>query len=189
MFGFPGEPKKNWMFSNLKDCCILNPKRDKSIDKDLEYSFVPMPSVDNQGHIDASVCKPYNELAKGFTYFAENDVLFAKITPCMENGKGCVATGLCNGIGFGSTEFHVLRPKSGITNPYWLYILTKFEKFREDAEKNMTGSGGQRRVPISYFENFKIALPPIELQNEFADFVQQADKSKFHLPTIIRNKN
>ena len=138
-----------------------------------------MPSVGTDGRVDASIERSYHEVSKGFTYFAEGDVLFAKITPCMENGKGGVAKGLKNGIGFGSTEFHVLRPISGISNSHWLYIITTFTKFRTDAEKVMTGTGGQRRVPISYINEYEIALPPIQLQNEYAEFVQQLDKSKY----------
>jgi type I restriction enzyme S subunit len=96
----------------------------------------------------------------------------------MENGKGAIAQGLMNSIGFGSTEFHVLRPIDGMSNPYWIYQITTFDKFRKDAAMNMTGSAGQRRVPASYLENYTIPLPPLSLQNQFADFVRQADKSK-----------
>ena len=124
------------------------------------------------------VIKEYDEVKTGFTYFAENDVLFAKITPCMENGKGAVAKGLHNGIGFGSTEFHVLRPISGKTDPYWIYTLTAFSQFRMDAASNMTGSAGQRRVPASFLVNYRVSLPPIALQEQFAAFVEQTDKSK-----------
>ena len=97
----------------------------------------------------------------------------------MENGKGGIAKGLMNGIGFGSTEFHVLRPIDGTSDPYWLYTVTMLQKFRTDAEKVMTGTGGQRRVPINYLSDYKIALPPIGLQKSFAAIVQQTDKSKF----------
>ena len=97
----------------------------------------------------------------------------------MENGKGAVAVGLCNGIGFGSTEFHVLSPLTGRSNPYWLYSLISFDTFRKDAAANMTGSAGQRRVPVMFLEKYKITLPPMELQNQFADFVNQVNKSKF----------
>ena len=96
----------------------------------------------------------------------------------MENGKGAVATGLCNGIGFGSTEFHVLRPISEKSNPYWIYTLSTFKQFRIDAANNMTGSAGQRRVPASFLENYRLSLPPIDLQDEFAAFVKQVNKSK-----------
>jgi type I restriction enzyme S subunit len=153
---------------------------------DAVYSFVAMPSVSEDGRIDTSIGRPYEEVNKGFTYFAENDVLFAKITPCMENGKGGVAIGLQNGAGFGSTEFHVLRPKKGISDPYWLYIITMFPQFRFDAEKVMTGTGGQRRVPITYLSGYPVTLPPIELQEQFAAFVRQSDKSKlFRLYSLM----
>ena len=144
-----------------------------------------MPAVTEEGIIDCSNLKTYGEVKKGFTYFAENDVLFAKITPCMENGKGAVAEGLSNGIGAGSTEFHVLRPIGGKSNPYWLYIITRFDSFRKAARKVMTGTGGQLRVPVSFLESHPISLPPIELQNEFELFVRQLDKSKFNLQIAI----
>ena len=178
-FGAPGTDPYGWGITTLGECCELNPRRPKDINTDVDYSFVAMPSVSENGQIDTSIERPYAEVCKGFTYFAEEDVLFAKITPCMENGKGGVAKGLKNGVGFGSTEFHVLRPIKGISDPYWLYIITKFPKFRSDAEKVMTGTGGQRRVPITYLSEYRIALPPIDLQEQFATFVRQSDKSKF----------
>ena len=180
LFGMPGTDAFGWGLVPLGSTCNINPK--KSLDSRLvsgaEVSFVPMPAVTEHGDIDATAIKEYDEVKKGFTYFAENDVLFAKITPCMENGKGAVAKGLHNGIGFGSTEFHVLRPISGKTNPYWIYTLTAFSQFRTDAANNMTGSAGQRRVPASFLENYRVSLPPIALQEQFAAFVEQTDKSK-----------
>lgn len=181
MFGNLGTDEKGWGLTTLGKCCILNPKRPKGIEDDIAVSFVPMPAVTEDGLIDCSNIKPYSEVKKGFTYFSEKDVLFAKITPCMENGKGAVAEGLSNGIGAGSTEFHVLRPIEGLSNPYWLYIITKFNDFRVAARKIMTGTGGQLRVPISFLDEYKIALPPIELQNEFEQFVRQGYKSRSEL--------
>ena len=178
MFGNLGEDSKGWGLTTLGKCCELNPKRPKNIDDDLLVSFVPMPAVSEDGRIDASETRPYSEVKKGFTYFAENDVLFAKITPCMENGKGCIAEGLSNGTGAGSTEFHVLRPIAGKSNPYWLYILTMHEAFRSAARKSMTGTGGQLRVPLGFLENYPITMPPIELQETFEAMVRQSDKSK-----------
>ena len=179
MFGVPGTDSFRWGLTSLGECCELNPRRPKNMKTDMDYSFVAMPSVSEDGCIDTAVVRPYAEVYKGFTYFENNDVLFAKITPCMENGKGGVATGLKNGAGFGSTEFHVLRPIKGISDPYWLYTITMFKKFRIDAEKVMTGTGGQRRVPITYLSEYRITLPPIDLQEQFAAFVRQSDKSKF----------
>ena len=180
LFGMVGTDEKGWGLSRLGECCAVNPKKtnDSRLCAELKVSFVPMTSVSEKGEIDTNDIRIYENVKTGFTYFAEEDVLFAKITPCMENGKGAVAKGLCNGIGFGSTEFHVLRPIEGISNPYWLYVLTTFEQFRKDAENNMTGSAGQRRVPASFLENYRVAVPPVELQNQFAAFVEQTEKSK-----------
>ena len=183
LFGMPGVDDFGWGLTSLGNICYINPKKgqDPRLSSGVEVSFVPMPAVTERGEIDATAVKEYDEVKTGFTYFAENDVLFAKITPCMENGKGAVARGLHNGLGFGSTEFHVLRPISGKSNPYWIYTLTAFSQFREDAASNMTGSAGQRRVPASFLENYRVAVPPIELQEQFSAFVEQTDKSKFDL--------
>ena len=182
LFGMPGADDFGWGLTPLGSICSINPKKgqDPRISSGVEVSFVPMPAVTERGEIDATAVKEYDEVKTGFTYFAENDVLFAKITPCMENGKGAVARGLHNGLGFGSTEFHVLRPISGKSNPYWIYTLTAFSQFRKDAASNMTGSAGQRRVPASFLENYRVAVPPIELQEKFAAFVEQTDKSKYY---------
>jgi len=181
MFGMPGANVKGWGLINLGDCVEINPKKsnDKRLVPGLEVSFVPMPAVDERGEINPGETRIYDKVKSGFTYFAENDVLFAKITPCMENGKGCVAKGLKNQIGFGSTEFHVLRPIKNTSNPYWIYSLTSFKEFREDAESHMSGSAGQKRVPASFLQKYRVSLPPIDQQNQFANFVSQVDKSKF----------
>ena len=183
MFGLPGTDPFEYGKVKLGECCEINPKKakDTRLADEIEVSFVSMPSVSEKGEIDPSDIRKYEVVKKGFTYFAENDVLFAKITPCMENGKGAVAKGLMNGIGFGSTEFHVLRPIEGLSNSYWIYIITSFKTFRRDAKANMTGSAGQRRTPASFLESYEVSLPPIELQNQFAAFVAQVDKSKFAL--------
>ncbi len=186
MFGELGKDVKGWGLTTLGECCELNPKRPRDIDDDLMVSFVPMPAVSEDGHIDCSDIRPYKEVKKGFTYFAENDVLFAKITPCMENGKGAVAEGLSGKTGAGSTEFHVLRPVEGKSNAYWLYIITMFKSFRMEARKVMTGTGGQLRVPINFLNEYPITLPPIELQNEFENIVRQSDKSKYICSTVRR---
>lgn len=180
MFGFPGMDPFKYAKTKLGSCCEINPKKtkDNRLVDNIEISFVPMTAVSEKGEIDSSDVRRYEDVKKGFTYFTEGDVLFAKITPCMENGKGAVAKGLKNGIGFGSTEFHVLRPIDGISNPYWVYAITSFKSFRKEAESNMTGSAGQRRTPVSFLENYEVSLPPIELQNQFADFVARTNKSK-----------
>ncbi len=179
MFGTPYVPKMDFKTSKLGECCLINPEKDEDISDDLLVSFVQMPSVGEDGSIDASINVPYSTIKQGYTYFREDDVLFAKITPCMENGKGGIAHNLKNKIGLGSTEFHVLRPKHGVSTSSWLYYLTRFSEFREDAAKAMTGASGHRRVPEEFMANFIVGLPAIELQNEFTNYVCTIDKLKF----------
>ncbi len=189
MFGEPGVDNHGWGLRALGTACLINPKRgqDSQLLSDLDVSVVPMPAVSEHGEIDTTEVKKYNDVKAGLTYFEENDVLFAKITPCMENGKGAVAKGLCNGIGFGSTEFHVLRPIDGITNSVWIYMLTVMPKFRKEAAEKMTGSAGQRRVPASFLKNYQVAVPPIALQNKFATYVIQTEKIKSAMQQSINN--
>lgn len=178
LFGHPfeGDQKKKKEFMEL---CTLNPnKGELSLSDDDEISFIPMQNVSETGEIDASEIRLVHEVKSGYTYFRENDVLFAKITPCMENGKGAIARGLVNGVGFGSTEFHVLRPIEGVTTSEWLYHLTSLPEFRKLAESNMTGSAGQKRVPASFFKKLKVAVPPLDLQNQFAEIVAKIEEQK-----------
>lgn len=151
----------------LGDVCDINPKG-KQFPDSYEVTFVPMQNVTENGFVDTTLTKKYEEVKKGFSYFQENDVLFAKITPCMENGKGGIAKNLSNKVGFGSTEFHVLRPEPKLLTSEWLYYLTSWAEFRKKCEKNMTGSAGQKRVPKSFLETYEINLPSLEEQRHIA---------------------
>ncbi len=115
------------------------------------------------GRIDPSEQRSLAAVRKGYTSFLEGDVIFAKITPCMENGKTAVAKGLVGGIGFGSTEFHVLRPNEGV-NAEFLYYYIAQEQFRQDARARMTGTAGQLRVPTSFMAEAAFPLPPLAEQ-------------------------
>ena len=183
MFGDPFSKviNKEEEKSFLKDITIINPskKEIEEIKSNLEISFITMADISEDGRINVDNIKKLEDVKNNFTFFKENDVLFAKITPCMENGKGGVAKSLKNNIGFGTTEIHVLRPISNITNSQWIYHLTKLPLFRKDAEIHMTGSAGQKRVPTTYLANFKIKVPPIELQNKFAERIERIEKLKF----------
>ena len=180
MFGNPLSLNQKNELKRLGECCILNPRRPNIALCDTDkVSFIPMPAVSEDGYLVDMADEEYGKVKKGFTYFENNDVLFAKITPCMENGKGAIAYGLTNGIGVGSTEFHVLRPINGISSPYWLLTLTRMPIFRERAAKNMSGTGGQKRVSASYLNHFMVGLPAIEEQRRFEAIYRQADKSKF----------
>ena len=147
----------------LIDVCDINPKA-QAIDDSTEVSFVAMPDVSEDGKINTGIVRSYCEVKKGFTCFQEGDVLFAKITPCMENGKGALAVGLKNGIGCGSTEFHVLRPNTEVLQGKWLYYLTSWTTFRKEAERHMTGSAGQKRVPKAYLEKYELRIPELSEQ-------------------------
>ncbi|MBR3441443.1 MAG: restriction endonuclease subunit S [Bacteroidales bacterium] len=180
MFGNPMVEEQKYPLKKLGDCCVINPKRSKiALSYTDPVSFVPMPSVNEEGYLQDVSDAEYGSVKKGFTYFENGDVLFAKITPCMENGKGAIAHDLTNGIGMGSTEFHVLRPLKGRSNSYWLLTLTRLPEFRDRAAHNMSGTGGQQRVRADYLENFIIGLPPIEKQIELENICRVADKSKF----------
>ena len=165
MFGNPLSLNQKNELKRLGECCILNPRRPNIALCDTDkVSFIPMPAVSEDGYLVDMTDEEYGKVKKGFTYFENNDVLFAKITPCMENGKGAIVHGLTNGIGMGSTEFHVLRPINGISSPYWLLALTRMPIFRERAAKNMSGTGGQKRVSASYLDHFMVGLPAMEEQ-------------------------
>lgn len=124
------------------------------------------------GTIPASETRQYSKVAKGYTPFQNGDVLFAKITPCMQNGKSAIAENLIGGLGFGSTEFHVLRPTEIVTAEY-IFWLVRRTTFRAEAEQNFTGTGGQQRVPTSFMENHPCPIPPLPLQKEFAERVKE----------------
>ena len=183
MFGNLGNHHKDWKIAKFENFCEINPNKKsiENIEDSTEVSFIPMAAVSEKGEIDTSETKTYSEVKKGFTSFSDKDVLFAKITPCMENGKGAVAEGLKNNLGFGSTEFHVLRPKQELCDSYWLYYLMSLPEFRKKAELNMKGSAGQKRVPANFLAKFEISLPPIGLQKVYIDFFNQIDKSKFNV--------
>lgn len=186
MFGNPMVEEQKYPLKKLGDCCVINPKRSKIALSDTDtVSFVPMPSVSEEGYLQDVSDAEYGSVKNGFTYFENGDVLFAKITPCMENGKGAIAHDLTNGIGMGSTEFHVLRPLKGRSNSYWLLTLTRLPEFRDRAAHNMSGTGGQQRVRADFLENFMIGLPPIEKQIELETICRVADKSKFELKKSI----
>ena len=186
MFGNPLSSRQKNELKRLGQCCIINPRRPNIALCDTDkVSFIPMLAVSEDGYLVDMADEEYGKVKKGFTYFENNDVLFAKITPCMENGKGAIAYGLTNGIGVGSTEFHVLRPINGISSPYWLLTLTRMPIFRERAAKNMSGTGGQKRVSASYLNHFMVGLPAIEEQRRFEAIYRQADKSKFELRKSI----
>jgi type I restriction enzyme S subunit len=176
---------------SLSELVKLNPRKSEisDIDKSIEASFLGMADVGENGSLNLSEIQTIEESWKGYTYFKEDDVLFAKITPCMENGKGAIAKGLRNGLGFGSTEFHVLRPIEGVSRSAWIYHLTHSDKFRKIAESFMTGSAGQKRVPTHFFDRFRVVKPSIEKQIRFEEIATEISEDKKMLRSQIKKSD
>lgn len=164
----------SWANPPISDCCELNPKLDKSQFSDAQLvHFVPMPAVEAlTNKVDVSATRPFAEVKKGYTPFAAGDVLFAKITPCMENGKMVVVPELPHDLAFGSTEFHVIRPRGGL-HPLWFFYFLSSRSYRSNAEHNMTGAVGQRRVPIDFIGQSTIPLPPLPEQKRIVAKIEE----------------
>jgi len=158
-----------WKPAKIKDAAQVNP-RSNSVDDDSLVTFLPMTAVSESGIIQGAEIRKAIDVKKGFTSFETGDVLVAKITPCFENYKGCLCTDLKNDRGYGSTEFHVLRPKKNITGEY-LHILTRTHHFRGTGELNMTGTAGQKRVPTVFLKNYDFPLPPLPEQKAIAELL------------------
>lgn len=160
-----------WQTKKLGDIATVNPPKMevKSLNLSTPVSFVSMASISAEsGTITQLETRKLEEVKNGYTYFTENNVLLAKITPCMENGKIAITEGLQNGIGFGTTEVYAIRPTSQVL-PGWIYAYLKRETFRKQAEKHMTGSAGQKRVPKRYLENVDIPIPPLNVQQQIVE--------------------
>ena len=161
----------------LGEICTVNPRARKTgCPDDTAVSFVPMAAVDElAGEIAVRQERPFAEVAKGYTSFEDGDVLFAKITPCMENGKVALARNLTNGIGRGSTEFYVLRPGERVLGEY-IYHFVRQPRFREEAKRNFTGTAGQQRVPKPFMQNAPIPVPPLDEQRRIVAILNRAAK-------------
>lgn len=181
---FTGELTKQWRLENgvsdesweeklLGDVCTVNPKKidAKKLDDNLEVSFVPMAAVsDVLGEIVNHEVKNLQDVRTGFTNFSKGDVIFAKITPCMENGKSAIVGPLVNDIGYGSTEFYVLRCKEELNNKY-LYHMVRNTTFRAEAKAVMTGAVGQQRVPKTFLQEYQLLLPTLPEQHEIVRLI------------------
>ena len=162
----------------LGDVCEINPKKNEvaNLAPSTLVSFVPMANLgEHQMLFSPKDEKPLSNVGASYTYFRDNDVLVAKVTPCFENGKAGIARGLRNGIGFGSSEFYVLRPSEQIL-PEYVYFCVTNSLFREAAVSQMTGTGGLQRVPRGYVEDFQIPLPPLEIQREIVAEIEGYQK-------------
>ncbi len=163
-----------WRWVRLSDVCEINPRRNDITRPDMEPTwFVPMEAVNaEKGIIYEFRKRPFVDVKKGYTYFEEGDVLFAKITPCMQNGKHAIARNLIEGIGFASTEFHVIRPAKGILAE-WIHHFVRQPAVLHDAINHFTGAVGQQRVPDDFLNSLEIPLPPIEEQRRIVGLLRE----------------
>jgi len=171
-----GEIPEHWEVKKLKYFAMINPTKDNSLlskDSGTLVTFLPMEMVNEDGTFITDMKKPIKELWNGFTYFEENDTIVAKITPCFENGKGAFLENLDSMIGFGSTEFHVLREILDVSTSKYLYYITRTNLFRKMGEAFMTGAAGQKRVPTNFIADFIIGLPSVDEQREITDYLDE----------------
>ena len=162
--------KSKFACKKLSDLAFINPKTDLSMLSETDnMSFIPMEDIsDDYGEWTGKRVGSKSNV-KGYTKFQDGDIIWARITPCMQNGKSTILTNLVNGKGYGSTEFHVIRIKSNDVLPQYIHTLLRHFDVLSDAKKYFTGSAGQQRVPTSYLENLLIPVPPLEVQKQIAD--------------------
>ena len=155
-----------WPVVKTGRCCIVNPKKTEltGLDSTISVSFVPMSEIGERSmYFFAKDIKQLGAVSTHYTYFKNGDVLIAKVTPCFENGKAGIARGLHNGLGFGSSEFYVLRPLKEVLSQ-WIFLCLANPIFRSWAVPQMTGTGGLQRIPKAVIENYQIPLPPLATQ-------------------------
>ncbi len=161
----PFEIPDNWAWIRLSSACIINPKN--SLGDDMLVSFVPMTLIqEGYTNIFTSEQKKWGEVKKGFTHFAENDVGFAKITPCFENRKSVVFRGLRNGYGAGTTELYILRTISDTILPEYILCVVKTESFLVGGKQTCAGVVGQQRISKDFVCNYLIPVPPLNEQRK-----------------------
>lgn len=182
------ELPRGWSAAPIGALFEINPKHDRAIEDSTTISFVPMSSIDEiNGCIASSSTRPLGDVRAGYMHFADGDVLFAKITPCMENGNCAIASGLERGLGAGSTEFFVFRSR-GAVEPSLLHRFLRQESFRRSAKGEMTGAVGQARVPRTFIEQAMLPVPPLNEQRRIVAkldaLLARSKKAREHLDRI-----
>ncbi len=176
---------KGWKLERIDKIASVNPPKLERPEGGL-VSFVSMEFVSAEAKLKKTETKLYEEVSRGFTAFKNMDVLIAKITPCFENGKGALVDGLESGIGFGSTEFHVLRAKTDLVPEFIYYVVNGYE-FRVRGEMNMQGSAGQKRVTTDYLRSYKVLVPPFYEQKKIVEILSTWDKAITTTEQLLTN--
>lgn len=176
----------------LSSVAEINPKKSEVKNlKDINVSFVPMNDLPVKTYeLQPKEVRRIEDVQGSYTYFKNNDVLLAKVTPCFENGKLAIAQGLENGIGFGSSEIIVVRPSESILSKYIYYFFVQ-DSFKEDAQRKMTGTGGLKRLPTSLINELKIPVPSIDVQNKIVmtfEGQQSAINANTQLIEVLENQ-
>ena len=187
----PSVYKKSFCFQSkvfrsykLSEIAFINPDTSfDKLDKDAYITFVPMDAIDEKNGVVSKVLYRKESESKGYTRFKENDLIWAKITPCMQNGNSAVVRNTKQGYVFGSTEFFVIRPKNDNVLVDYIYILFRDKRVLISAMNFFGGSAGQQRVPKVFLENFKIPLPPIDIQQQIVNVYQAAYQQKQQIET------
>jgi len=170
-----GEIPSHWAVKRLRFVAELNPSKSEvsHLPADTDVSFLPMEAIGDDGSLELERVRPLADVQTGYTFFRDGDVTIAKITPCFENGKGAAMRDLCNGIGFGTTELIVARPKATQTTSTYLQWLFTSRPFRKAGEAFMYGAGGQKRVPDDFVRDFAIGFPPLTEQRHIVTFLDR----------------
>lgn len=159
-------------YKTIDEIAMIKPSKDevRELPGDTLVSFVPMADINTY---DASFTpnedRKLADVLSGFTYFKDNDILLAKITPCFENGKAAIARNLTNGIGFGSTEYIVIRANTSLVYPEWIFYHINTPEFIDGGKSFMTGTAGQQRIDINYVKQYRIPVPSLEEQKKVLD--------------------
>ena len=180
------KPEKSFPTKRLRFLTrrVVSDEQRQILNDAAQVTFLPMENIGEQGELDRSLMRDLDDIGQGYTQFFDGDILVAKITPCFENGKGALVSGTLNGVGFGTTELHVLRPTEEI-DARFLYYSTVSACFRGRGEAAMFGSAGQKRVPEEFVRNFRVSLPPLEQQRAIADYL---DRETARLDTLVTAK-
>lgn len=175
----------NWQLARLRHVAAINPLPDNAaLQDDAEVSFLPMEAIGENGSLSLERVRPVGEVRAGYSYFADGDVAFAKVTPCFENGKGALMRDLTGGVGFGTTELTVLRPGPELDARFLHYFITS-PTFRGPGAGAMTGAGGLKRVPEEFTRNMRLPLPPLPVQRQIA---KALDRETARIDALIAKK-